>query len=457
MLLKLINHVAIITIISYLLTRTKLYEKIVITKKIEFKHKLILTVILGVFSIYGTIHGIKFNTAIANIRDLGPAIGGLIAGPLVGFGAGLIGALYRFSLGGITKYSCSLATLIIGAITGIIYLINKKKIVSLFQAVLIVILLQILHMGIALLFGFLQGMLEQTWQIVVRVFAPMAIANGIGMAIFMYISINLVHERKTEKEKEKMDRELEIAHNIQMEIIPKIFPPFPKRKEFQLHAIIDPAKKVGGDLYDFFFLDVSQLCLVIGDVSGKGVPASLFMAVTKTLVKAYARIGRMPSQILSDVNKELCSENDSAMFVTLFLAILNTKSGEFQYCNAGHNNPYIVNSDGSLIKLDKTKGIALGIMDSADFSSKKQKLKKNDTLFLYTDGINEAMDKDDNQFSYHRMEKMLPIARNKSPQKLIKYFIESINEFTKDAEQSDIYKRCRTVRRYDNACSKIQQ
>jgi len=437
MLLKLINHVALISIISYLLTRTKLYDDVVIKKKIELKHKLLLIVILGSFSIYGTVHGIKINTAIANVRDLGPAIGGLIAGPLVGFGAGLIGAIHRFFLGGITKYSCSIATVVIGTISGLIYLAKKKKIVSLIQAVIIVVTLQMLHMGIVLVFGALHNQLAETWGIVIRVFLPMTIANGVGMAIFMFISVNLVKERQTESEKEKMDHELEIAHDIQMGIIPKIFPPFPKRQEFNLHAIIEPAKMVGGDLYDFFFLDENKLCLVIGDVSGKGVPASLFMAVTKTLVKAHATINRTPAVILKEVNRELCEENDSAMFVTLFMAILYTNTGKFEYCNAGHNSPYLIRSDGSYDKLEQTKGAALGVLPHSQFTTKTEQLTKMDKLFLYTDGVNEAMDSQGNQFSYSRMEKLFPSIKASTPSETINFFLENIKEFTYQAEQSD--------------------
>ena len=147
--------------------------------------------------------------------------------------------------------------------------------------------------------------------------------------------------------------ELTVAREIQMSIVPKIFPAFPDRPEFDVYAVLDPAKEVGGDLYDFFLLDDDHLCFTIGDVSGKGVPASLFMAVTKTLIKATADIKLGPDEILYAVNNNLCEDNDSGMFVTEFLGILTISSGEIAYSNGGHNLPYVLRKDGSLEMLPR--------------------------------------------------------------------------------------------------------
>lgn len=154
---------------------------------------------------------------------------------------------------------------------------------------------------------------------------------------------------ETTAARERMESELNIAHDIQMSILPKIFPPFPTRDEFDLFALIVPAKEVGGDFYDFFQLTENRLCFVIGDVSGKGVPAALFMAVTKTLIKSFAREREdvTPEAILTHVNEELASDNDACMFVTLFCGMLNTKSGEILYANAGHNPPLVIKKVGS--------------------------------------------------------------------------------------------------------------
>ncbi len=239
------------------------------------------------------------------------------------------------------------------------------------------------------------------------------------------------------KEKESVESELRIARHIQESLIPRIFPPFPDRSEFALFARNIPAKEVAGDFYDFFFLDDDNLVLVIADVSGKGVSASLFMAVTKTLIKAKANEVSKPHKIMSEVNFELCQENDSAMFVTTFLAVFNVKNGDFTYCNAGHNPPYLLKPKGGYSQLENTDGMALGVWEDCEYSSKKIKLNKNDIIYLYTDGVNEAMDINNNEFSYEKMEEFLAEIREETPRQITEKTLETVKEFTGEAEQSD--------------------
>ncbi|MCF7793536.1 MAG: SpoIIE family protein phosphatase [Candidatus Cloacimonetes bacterium] len=239
------------------------------------------------------------------------------------------------------------------------------------------------------------------------------------------------------KEKESVESELRIARNIQESLIPRIFPPFPDRTEFALFARNIPAKEVAGDFYDFFFLDEDNLVTIIADVSGKGVSASLFMAVTKTLIKAKASEVHLPHQIMKEVNQDLCIDNDSAMFCTTFIAIFNVKTGEFNYCNAGHNPPYLIKPGGKISQLENTEGMALGVWEDCDYTCKKIKLEKEDIIYLYTDGVNEAMDINDNEFSYERMEDFLKKATDETPRQLTEKTLKTVKEFTGDAEQSD--------------------
>lgn len=239
------------------------------------------------------------------------------------------------------------------------------------------------------------------------------------------------------KEKESVESELRIARHIQESLIPRIFPPFPDRTEFALFARNIPAKEVAGDFYDFFFLDEDNLVMIIADVSGKGVSASLFMAVTKTLIKAKAGEVSQPHEIMKEVNVELCQDNDSAMFVTTFLAILNVKNGGFKYCNAGHNPPYLIKPGGKIAQLENTQGMALGVWEESPYSSNDMKLEKDDVIYLYTDGVNEAMDINDNEFSYERMEKFLAEFRAETPRQMTEKTLEIVKEFTGDADQSD--------------------
>jgi len=200
-----------------------------------------------------------------------------------------------------------------------------------------------------------------------------------------------------------------------MGFLPMKFPPFPERTEFEIYANIIPAKEVGGDFYDFFFIEDehltygsnNKLFFVIGDVSGKGVPAALFMALSKTLLKAKASSDITPSQILTTVNRELCIDNDSCMFVTIFCGVLDTDTGEIEYSNGGHNPPYIVSKSRGVRLLNGQTGTALGVFDQAIYVTNKTKLERDEGLYLYTDGVTEAMDINNNLYSEQRLEKFL--------------------------------------------------
>ena len=179
---------------------------------------------------------------------------------------------------------------------------------------------------------------------------------------------SIEHLKETTAAKERIESELKIAHEIQMSMVPKIFPPFPERSEFDIFATLVPAKEVGGDLYDFFFIDDDHLCFAVGDVSGKGVPASLFMAVTKTLFRATAGNGGTPGEILARLNTDICRDNESCMFVTFFCAILNIRTGQVDYGNGGHNLPYYLHRDG-VSPLENPGGRALGLVEQSPYAS----------------------------------------------------------------------------------------
>ncbi|MFA6584581.1 MAG: SpoIIE family protein phosphatase [Elusimicrobiaceae bacterium] len=190
--------------------------------------------------------------------------------------------------------------------------------------------------------------------------------------------------------KQKIESELNIARDIQLSFLPKLFPPFPNNKNFDIYALIQSAREVGGDLYDFQLLDDEHVAFVIGDVTGKGVPASLFMAVTKTLFKVTATKNLRPEQILSEVNDELSEGNEKAMFVTAFFGILNIKTGEIVYSNGGHNMPLIVRADGTAKYLDLLEGMVVGVIKGIEYRQATLRLNPGDMLFLYTDGVTEA-------------------------------------------------------------------
>jgi serine phosphatase RsbU (regulator of sigma subunit)/integral membrane sensor domain MASE1 len=242
---------------------------------------------------------------------------------------------------------------------------------------------------------------------------------------------------ETTAAKERIESELKIAYDIQMGILPKIFPPFPDRTEFDIYATLEPAREVGGDFYDFFFMDDTHLCFAMGDASGKGVPAALFMAVTKTLIKSTATEGLTPEKVLSRVNRDLSQDNPSLMFVTLFLGILNIQTGEVQFSNGGHNPPYLLRADGDTKPLEFTNGMALGVVEDFSYESKKILLQGGDTVFLYTDGVTEAMNSDADFFTDERLEQTLEQLKGKDTTNMIHHIRSKVDSFSEGTPQSD--------------------
>src|SRR5215467_2802848 len=242
--------------------------------------------------------------------------------------------------------------------------------------------------------------------------------------------------KETTAAKERIESELKIARDIQMSMVPKTFPPFPHRPEFELYATLVPARQVGGDFYDFLFIDDNHLCFVIGDVSGKGVPAALFMAVTRTLFRTTASKVSRPDEILSLLNLELCRDNDSCMFVTVFCAVLDTRTGEVEYSNGGHNLPYLISHDETA-PLKNTGGMALGFTEAATYQSKKIMLRAGDGLFLYTDGVTEAMDEGENQFSEPRLAEFLHRVNGSSVTEITHSAVDQVKHHSAGVPQSD--------------------
>ena len=243
--------------------------------------------------------------------------------------------------------------------------------------------------------------------------------------------------KETTRSKERIESELRIAREIQMGILPKIFPPFPERGEFDLYASIEPAREVGGDLYDFFFVDENTFCFLIGDVSGKGVPAAFFMAVTKTLLKVTAERGLDPGAVLSKVNDDLAAENDSCMFVTLFCACIDLPTGTVKYASAGHNPPVLLPASGAPSWLPPRNEPVAGAMEGMVYTTDTLTLGPGDALFFYTDGVTEAMNHKEELYSDPRLMDLLGTLGGQSPKELVTTVNASIKAFTGGAEQSD--------------------
>lgn len=256
---------------------------------------------------------------------------------------------------------------------------------------------------------------------------------------FYYMQRSLVkytEELKTTvANNERIESELRIAREIQMGMIPKMFPPFPERKDVDLFAMLVPAKEVGGDLYDFF-IENEKLYFIIGDVSGKGIPASLVMAVTCRLFRTVASHVSDPSEIVASLNNALAESNESNMFCTFFLGILDLQSGELLYCNAGHNAPLLVAPDGAVRPIDVNPNLPLGVIAGFPYVTQKMILEKGTKLFLYTDGVTEAENPLKELYSDARLKDVLAIAGGNA-RDIVESVKSSVDTYAAGTEQSD--------------------
>jgi serine phosphatase RsbU (regulator of sigma subunit) len=234
-----------------------------------------------------------------------------------------------------------------------------------------------------------------------------------------------------------IQKELDTARIIQHSLVPRIFPPFPERKDFDIHAEMTSAKAVGGDFFDFFLIDDDHLGVVIGDVSGKGIPAALYMAVTRTQIKTIALQGMPPEECLYEVNRVLVRERVSSMFATCFYGLLNTRTGELRFCNAGHNPPYLLRKSGELEPVELAGGIPLGLFDGRPYTGASVKLAPGEALFLYTDGVSEATNDALDDFTDERLAEVLRSGCTLSCRDMVSHVTREVLAFTAGAPQSD--------------------
>lgn len=251
------------------------------------------------------------------------------------------------------------------------------------------------------------------------------------------LAIYMQNLRQTTSAKEKIESELRIARDIQMAMIPHSFPPFPNLPQIDLFALLKSAKEVGGDLYDFFLIDNKQFCFAIGDVSGKGVPASLFMAVTRTLLRSIADKEHELSMIMRNLNKSLSANNESCMFVTFFCGILNLETGLLTYSNAGHNPPVLINSDGKANFLVMPKSIPLGLHEEYPFTENSVQLQNGDKVFAYTDGVSEAENSSKQLFGEEAIIDVIHANGQSDPRQLIGKMELALTNHVSGYEQSD--------------------
>ena len=238
-------------------------------------------------------------------------------------------------------------------------------------------------------------------------------------------------------EKERIGTELSLATEIQAAMLPHIFPPYPDRNEFDIYAAMEPAREVGGDFYDFFLIDDNHLCLVMADVSGKGIPAALFMMISKTILQSCAKMGISAGEVLTRTNDALCSNNQAEMFVTTWVGILELSTGKLTCANAGHEYPVLRRAQGQFELYKDKHDIVIGWMEGLAYEEYTLTLHPGDKLFLYTDGVPEATNAENKMFGNERMVEALNMDPEAAPRQILSNVREAVRAFVKDAEQFD--------------------
>jgi phosphoserine phosphatase RsbU/P len=245
--------------------------------------------------------------------------------------------------------------------------------------------------------------------------------------------------RESTAAQERLHSELRIAAGIQMDLVPRTFPPFPERHDLDLYATLVPAREVGGDFYDFVEVDGDRLCLAIADVSGKGVPAALLMAVGRSFLRSFVREGGSPAEVVRQLNEEIAAENEASMFITMFLAVADLRTGEVRYASAGHNPPFHVTADGVATQVPRVRGVALGARPGMVYDEGTLVMAPGDVLYLYTDGVSEAMDAADVMFTEKRIgEELGPaVAGGASCQSVVERLLAAVRRHADGVEQFD--------------------
>lgn len=434
----LVEKTCVIIVIAYIISRIAYFQEI-LDGKFTFKNLSVVILIFGLISIFGTYSGTVVFGAIANVRDLGPMIAGLVGGPIVGLGAGLIGGLYRyFFMGGPTTLSCSIATILAGLFAGIIFLANGRKFIGVFGAVIFAVLMECFHMLLVLL---LVEPFSLAVSIVGELSSPMIFANALGMLVFSFIISNLLREKKTKEERDMYFDELERKKN-ELKVAKKIHQTFlsdaiPLLNDFDIAALNIPAKEVGGDFYDFIPITDDKIGIVIANVSEKGVPAALLMALSKTIVQTKTRKTHRVSDVMEYLNKLVMIEADEGIDLSLFYAVLDIKKKILTYINAGHESPLVYKkSKEDIIELI-TEDFNLGKEVKREFIEHKLNLDSDDVLIFYTNEIINTLNENEDKFEIGRLKELIFGTSSLPSDMIIEKIKNQISSFSKDNPQFD--------------------
>ena len=436
---NMIGTLAVILVIASFIGGSELMNKFFGSKK-SWKYSVFVGVLGGIFGMYGTMSGLELNGAIISVRDIGPMLAGFTGGPLGGLIAGVIAGVHRFIVGStatitaqLMTYACITATVCIGVMCGLLSRKFHSRLAKPWWALLVGIVMEIFHLSLVLL---IVKPFESALEIVKAIVFPFILVNAVGFTLMISMIEYFDRQRAITLERSRLKTELEVATVIQRSLLPPVTDSFPGRKEVALAASMDPAKEVGGDFYDFFFVDRDRMVFVIADVSGKGVPAALFMANSKTTLQNCIRDLPTLSEAVMAANEGLCANNTAEMFVTAWIGVLDLTSGKLTFVSAGHNPPALV-SDGEPKLLKIRNGFVLAGMEGVRYREQSIDLKPGDRLFLYTDGVTEAENRAHELFGEERLLESLKNASGETPDEILADVKKAIDKHVNGAEQFD--------------------
>lgn len=334
----------------------------------------------------------------------------------------------------------------------IFFIVIKTFVYAVFSVLYARFLKKTLHRTIEAVGGKMMVFLPALFISVVGFYFINLVSNGVGIYpdnpwfFLLYITVCLIfvvefwmifYSINQSVKTMKTVAELNVATNIQKSMLPCIFPAFPEREEFDIYATMNPAKEVGGDFYDYFMVDDRHFAIVMADVSGKGVPAALFMVIGKTLIKDHTQPDKDLGEVFSEVNELLCESNSEGLFITAFEGVLDLVTGEFRYVNAGHEIPFICKKGETFQPYKIRAGFVLAGMEGMRYKCGSMQLEPGDKVFQYTDGVTEATNKDNELYGMQRLEKILCENKNQSPSELLPHIKEDIDDFVGGAPQFD--------------------
>ncbi len=427
--LALFQLISVIILGSYFISRTTFFYRVVFLQGTARDHVLLI-LFFGALSIYGTMSGISLFGAQANVRDLGPIIGGLTCGPVVGMGAAFIGIAYRLSLGGVTAVPCCLGTLIAGISAGIIWYSHGKRFIGTIPAIILVVVLELIHTSLVWI---LTPDFSGLYEIQITMGTTGLGLNVIGMLCFSLIFTNYVLERKTREELDRTAAELDIARKIQVSFLPAELPGI---DGYELAAFSRPARDVGGDFYDIISFEGNEYGFLIADVSGKSIPAAIFMGLSCTSIRASAEWVHLPSLAVERANNLVCKYAESGMFFSLFYGILDAGSGRIRYVNAGHPPPVVLTQNGGSRFLTHT-GTIVGFTEDAQYREGEFTMQPGDILVCYTDGVTECIDRAGSYFGRERLVSCIQKAGHRPAEEILKEVHAVVMQFAGDVPQFD--------------------